>query len=372
MPKYGTTLTSLILYLIFFSVSTLCQEAISENNYPKDHKIYDFHLFGGVNLLSPSQVIMTDNNWKILISCMSEKTKNELRSLGITFTESQLLLLQLMRFLDIKDEKLKTRMPILGSVQTQALRKIVQDLVIKIVPVLRSSIAVFKAELKKTNREESTYPILFSYVLDGLPWKFFYEDDLLSGSYREEPIWYGLFWATYPPRRFSSGTNSYDGRYASVSVTTGAAVDKTLWKGFSFANLKMLRDNFTEHGKIVNEKLLRELKPYDIVDSSGNLNVPIIREHTDDKLFIICESIAKKVVKFFLEDIHMQELVKKFNFNAESEALIVCYHEFIWELLEYLEEKDIVKKPFFFYRPHEATYKDLGSLLFIIKRSSKE
>jgi hypothetical protein len=96
-------------------VITLGQEVTSENNYPKDYKIYDFCLFGGVNLLSPSQVIKVDNNWEILLACISEKTKNELRSVCITFTESQLLLLQLMRFLDIKDEKLKTKMPILGS-----------------------------------------------------------------------------------------------------------------------------------------------------------------------------------------------------------------------------------------------------------------
>jgi hypothetical protein len=199
MPKYGITIGSLILYLLFFSVSTLGQEASSENNYPKDYKIYDIHLYGGVNLLSPSQVIKIDNNWEILIACISEKTKNELRSMGITFTESQLLLLQLMRFLDIKNEKFETKMPILGSMQTQALRKKVRDLVIKIAPVLMSSITDFKTELKKTNREESIYPLLFSYVLDGLPWKFFYEDDLLFGSFQEEPIWYGLFWAISPP-----------------------------------------------------------------------------------------------------------------------------------------------------------------------------
>jgi len=235
-----------------------------------------------------------------------------------------------------------------------------------------SSIKDFKTEMKTINREESTYPILFSYVLDGLPWKFFYEDDLLSRSSQEEPIWFGLFWAAYPPRRYSSGTNSYDGRYASVSVTTGVDVSKELWEGFSLSNLKLIRDNFTEHGKLINEKLIKELEPYEIVDSSGNLSVPIIREHTDDKLFLICESIAKKVVKYFLRNMNLRELVKEFDFNAESEALIVCYHEFMWELLENLEENEIVEKPFFFYRPHEATYKDLGSLLFIIKKSVKE
>ena len=358
--------------MLFFSVSTLSQDVTSDNNYPKDFKVYEFSLFGGASLLSPYQVIKIDNNWEILISCLSEKTKNELRSIGITFTESQLHLLQLMRFLDINNEKLKTKMPILGSAQTLALRKKVRDLVLRITPLLMSSIVDFKTELKRIDREESTYPILFSYVLDGLPWKFFYEDDLLSRSSQEKPIWYGLFWAAYPPRRYSSGTNSYDGRYASVRVTTGVDVSKELWEGFSLSNLKLIRDNFSEHGKLINKKLIKELAPYEIVDSSGILSIPIIRENSDDRLFTICESIAKKVVKFFLRNMNLQELVKEFDFNVESEALIVCYHEFMWELLDYLEEKDIVEKPFFFYHPDEATYKDLGSLLFIIKKSGEE
>ena len=372
MSKFGLNIGFLIFYLLFFSVSAFSQDLTSDDNYPKDFKLYDFTLFGGATLLSPSQVIKIDNNWEILLACLSEKTKNELRSMGITFTESQLHLLQLMRFLDINNEKLKTKMPILGSAQTLALRKKVRDLVIEITPLLMSGIEDFKTELKTIKREESTYPILFSYVLDGLPWKIFYEDELLSHSSQEEPIWYGLFWAAYPPRRYSSGTNSYDGRYASVRVTTGVDVRRELWEGFSFSNLKLIRDNFTEHGKLINKKLIKELEPYEIVDSSGNLSVPIIREDTDDKLFVICESVAKKVVELFLLNVNLEELVKEFGFNVESEALIVCYHEFMWELLEYLEEKDIVKKPFFFYRPDEATFKDLGSLLFIIKKSAKE
>jgi hypothetical protein len=353
-------------------MSILSQESTERNNYPENYEEYHITLFGGVNLLSPSHAIAFDNNWEILLACISEKSKNELKSMGITFTESQLYLLQLMRFLEINNEKIKTKMPILGSMQTQALRKKVNDSVVKVAPMLVNSIKDFKTELKKIGREESTYPILFSYVLDDLPWKFFYDHELISGSNQENPIWHGLFWATYPPRKLPSGTNSYDGRYASVMVTTGVAVDKKLWEGYNFTNLKLIRDNFTEHGNIVDTELIKELEPYEIVDPSGNLTVPIIREHSDDKLFTICESIAKKVFTFFLEDIHTQKLAEKFNFNSESESIIVCFHEFIWELIEYLEEKDIVKKPFFFHRPQEATYKDLGSLLFIIKKSAKE
>ena len=71
MSKYGITIGPLILSLLFFSVNALGQEATSENNFPKDHKNYGFHLFGGVSLLSPYQVIKIDNNWEILLACLS-------------------------------------------------------------------------------------------------------------------------------------------------------------------------------------------------------------------------------------------------------------------------------------------------------------
>ena len=78
MHKYRTILFSLISFLLVFSTVILGQESTTKNNYPKNYEKYHFTLYGGVNLLSPYQVISSDNNWEILLACLSEKTKNDL------------------------------------------------------------------------------------------------------------------------------------------------------------------------------------------------------------------------------------------------------------------------------------------------------
>lgn len=364
-----------VLIPITFSILITCKQrgiewkgSIEEENYPSDFNSYGLTLFGSVSLLSPWHVIRIDNNWEILLACISGKNKTDLKSEGISFVDSQLQLLRIMRLLEIEEERLKTKMPILGSEQTLSLRKIIRNSVVKIEPTLRSDIDNFKSKLEKQKRNGSAYPILFSYILDGLPWTYFYKKGLIPEWDQDTPIWDGLYWAIYPPRRLSSGTNSWDGRYASVRVTTGVDVDETLWKGFRFSNLKMIRDEFVEHGKIISKKLIEELVHYEVVDAEGNLTIPIINEDDESELYLVCRSLANKVAASFLDNLNTSELMKKYKFNTESEALIVSFHEFIWELLEFFEEKGIVKKPSFFYSPEKATYKDLGNLIFIIKR----
>jgi hypothetical protein len=122
-----------------------------------------------------------DNNWEILLSCISEKTKDELRAEGISHKESQFLMLHVMRLLDVNESRLKTVMPILGSKKMNSLRKKIRDLSLKLEPGLRGDVDAFKAELKKIGREESAYTILFSYILDELALNSLYEKGLIDG-----------------------------------------------------------------------------------------------------------------------------------------------------------------------------------------------
>lgn len=140
----------------------LGRETIAEEDYPKDIKKYELLLMGTSSKVSPRPVIKMDNNWEILLACLSEKTKEELKEIGISFTDSQIMLLQTMRLLEAKEEKLKTTMPILGSVKMRSLRKKMRDLNFKIEPELRSDVDALKTELKKIGREENIYTILFS------------------------------------------------------------------------------------------------------------------------------------------------------------------------------------------------------------------
>jgi hypothetical protein len=67
----------------------------------------------------------------------------------------------------------------------------------------------------------------------------------------------------------------------------------------------------------------------------------------------------------------MKNLIEEYKFYDGEKAVVVSYHEWMWEYLAYLEERGIINKPFAFSNPKEAGPSDISALLFIVKRSSK-
>ena len=369
MFKYLIKFFVISWFALFFLVISLGQETSTSQDYPTDIKKYDFSLMGSSSKISPRMVITMDNNWEILLACLSEKTKAELKGMGISFTDSQLMLLHVMRLLDVEDERLKTAMPILGSVRMRSLRNKMRDLTVKIEPELRSDIDDIKKELKKIGRQDNMFTILFSYVLDEIVWRPFFEKGLikLTGLTAEEPFWAGAFWACYPPREFSYGTNSMDLQEASFKINHSNVLSQVKVNGFTSTHLRMLYKDYIEYGKIVDENLRKELAPYEIFDSSGYLTVPIIEEKEDNQLYLKCKSVAMKVAQLFIDNVDVKSLMDEYEFYDAEKAIVVSYHEWMWEYMAYLEDKGIIKKPFAFSNPKEAGPKDIGTLLFVVK-----
>lgn len=374
MCKYIAKFLAITWFISFFSMISLGHETFTEEDYPTDIKKYELLLMGmSSRIISPRIVIKMDNNWEILLACLSEKTKDELKGMGVSFVDSQIMLLNAMRLLEVKGERLKTKMPILGSVKTRSLRKKMRNLAVRIEPELRSSVHDLKIELRKVGHEANIYTILFSYTLDELAWKPFFEKSLIknTGITVKRPFWGGIFWACYPPHEFSCGTNQMSFQEAYFMVNWSKELLEKMLEGIYRANLKMLLRDYVEYGKIVNDDLLKELAPYKIVDYSGSLAIPIIEEKEDNKLYLKCKSMAMKVAQLFLNNVDMKSLIEEYKFYDGEKAVVVSYHEWMWEYLAYLEEKGIINKPFAFSNPKEAGPSDIGALLFIVKRSSK-
>jgi hypothetical protein len=86
-------------------------------NDPPDFSQYEALRFsGGQEIFSPPEIATADNNWEILLACRGGRTREELREHGIDHTESQLMLLKAMGFLDFVNragqDELLTVLPI--------------------------------------------------------------------------------------------------------------------------------------------------------------------------------------------------------------------------------------------------------------------
>ncbi len=364
------------IFVLFlgFCQCTVKEKSQTDENFPSDFNKYEALRFsGGQEIFSPEKIITADNNWEILLSCRDGKTREELHEVGIDFTESQLMLLKAMGFLDFRrdaePEKLITTLPILGSSDKQALINKVRELAAKIEPELRDDLKKLKEILAKSGYNDYLFSIFFSAVIDGIVWFPFIDQGFVNefSLDHERPLFDGVYWLSYPKRDFRCGSNIAIGDDVFMILNWSDGPMNKIQEVFHWNNLYSMRDQFLEYGKIVDEELKSELITYGVVDDEGNFIVPIIEIKANDEIFLICSSMAEKIVDFMSQNLNLDNLRQEFGFADKEKAFVVTYHEWMWELVELLDEKGLIKKPLAFSNPEKALPKDIGKLFFIIK-----
>ncbi len=271
MKRFNYVLIFLLalIFLVFNSCSETKISAV-KNSHPLDISEYEFLRFsGGQELVSPDKVVQADNNWEILLSCLEAKTRNELQDKNIKVTDSQLMLLQAMRFIDYDDGTIKTTMPIFGAKEKQSLIPSLRQLAQDITPDLRNDILQLKEILTSQGYPDHMFSVLFSCV----------------------------------------------------------------------------------------------------VDEQGRMTVPVIEMKMEDPVFLVCQTLASKIVNFMNQNLDLEALQKEFGFSEKEAAFVVVYHEWMWEFMEYLVGKGLIQKPLAFEQPELAGKKDIGKLLFVINGS---
>ena len=360
----------LIIYSILIFGRSFGQEKDGEKNPIKLDK-YDINQFIATSGSSPQNIINLDNNADILLACISGKSIDDIKSMKIDFTESQIRLLKDWRLLKEENNTLKTTFPILNAEKTKRLRNYSKNISSPLGQYLKDDIINLTKELKSIGREKNIYSILFSYVLDGLVWDLFIERNKLNKREitNEKPFWSGVVWASYPPRDFSCGTNSISDQGVSLNVNWS---EKTIKKMIPFVadweNFGKMFDDYLEIGKVDNEKAKQVFLPFGLFNSSGEFTIPVIEEIKGNSLFEISYIIADEIAQQVSLLINLSELKNSFEFVDEEQTLVIAYHEIMWDLLKYFEEQNLIQKPVAFANPDEAESKDISDLVFFIKK----
>lgn len=345
-------------------------------NYPADAAQYEFLRYsGGQEIFSPDNIVSSDNNWELLLSCLGGKTRKELQENGIDFTESQFMLLKAMGFIDIVEDsepdKLITTLPILGFSEKQTLIQKMRSLAEEIAPELRDDIEKLKEVLAKNGYEDTLFSILFSAVVDGIVWFPFRAQGFVRefALDQDRPLFDGVYWAYYPKRDFRCGSNIAIGDDVFMILNWSDGPMEKIQKVFHWNNLYALRDEFIEYERIIDVELKSELIPYGIVNDNGDLTVPLIEMKPDDQIFLSCQSLAEKIVGYIVQKLDLEKLQEEFGFADKEKAFVVAYHEWMWEFMEYLDERGHVRKPLAFADPEKAGPRDIGKLFFIVRGS---
>lgn len=333
---------------------------------------YDYNCYCKVTGSTPDNIVQLDNNEKLLQALARPQTLAQLKEGGLAFNQSQIRLLVDWQLLEKKEGVYRTTFPILDAQKTAALRQSMRQLAAAASGQLVDRIATLKGILAKQGREKSAYTIFFSYVLDNLVWEQWKSEKIMKPRQNtvEHPFWSGIFWANTPKREFFCGTNSIADKGYSLKINW-APPAIPLMKPFvtDWKNQMKMFDEFVSQGKVTDPSARAVFKPFRIFDAGGCPTVPVIIESPDDPLYKCCLEFAKIISVKVLEDIKTGNLKNLAGCEDEESALVIAYHEWMWEFLDECEKKGLLEKPLAFAHPEKAVAADIGDLIFLVKNN---
>jgi hypothetical protein len=321
---------------------------------------------------TPQSILAIDNNWEILLNLVTPKTTKQLDSIGLKYTISQLRLLEDWSIIEIvNNNQYKTIVNIFDSIQTEQLRSYSMKYSKMLIPIIDNDIKELRGHLELTKKDKNAYTILFSYILDDKVWDYMKVSKLISEHLIsiDRPFWSGDFWTLYPKRIFYCGTNSFSNNKYSFKVNWSENSIPNMIPFFSRWDLQnQIISDLYNNDKVSNQDAISVFKQFNVFDSIGNINVPLIFENRSDFVYNCSNLISDKIVKFVNTQIDIEEIKNKFGFADKSKALIALYHEMMWDILTILEKEGKISKPIAFSEPNKTNPFDISNLIIIVKK----
>jgi hypothetical protein len=304
---------------------------------------WDLVCFCNSRVNTPHFIVRMESNGAILYAAQNGITRTQLASMGVPASSTAIQVLLDWGLLTQRGDTLRTAFPVLGDDRMTALRRDLRVAASSMLPRLRPVVDSISAVLAARGTPQSAYAIVFSYVLDGLVWEEFGDAaDVPAQIDVEHPFWNGAFWAVHPKRMNAPGTNSYRADSVSIRVT------------WTDSTLDLLRPLQSQANRTALARALRSanvndipesLRSYALFRSDGSPAFAVVRSAEDDELTRAARSLAKQVadgVRLWLRGVDMGE---RLDTHDPRRALLVTYHEFMWELLNALEAAGAVTRP---------------------------
>jgi hypothetical protein len=304
---------------------------------------WDLICFCNSRVNTPHVVVRMDANGAILYAARNGITREQLSRDGVPVSSTAVQLLRDWGLLTQHGDTLRTTFPVLGGDRMTALRRDLRAAADAMLPRLRPSVDSITAALTTAGTPQSAYAMVFSYVLDHLVWEEFgAAADVPAQIDVEHPFWNGAFWAVSPKRNNAPGTNSHGAGSASILVTWTDSTLGLLRPVQSAANVAFLArvPGSTNAGEIP-----ESLRPYALFRRDGSPAFAVVRTGRDDALTRAGRSLATQVAGRVREWLSAADLNKQFDTRDPQLALLITYHEFMWELLDALEAGGAVTKP---------------------------
>ncbi len=345
------TAISLIL-TVFIPIAVFAQESSI-----RPYKLWDKIAFCAFSSYHPLEYTQSDNNWEILLTLRTPMSTKQLDSLGVKYTDSQLMFLNIGGLIENKNNQWHTTMPIYEKPQTIAIRKQSKEIAQLLYAETKEDWDTFMEVLAKRDWNDHAFSFAFSFILDGKIW-----GNGLLPDHKDltiNPTWDGTCWALYNKRPNSScGTNTYYEKFCQTWTD-----ELSYWMG-SKTITKFLKA-YEEKGKIEDKELIDTVVKWGLTDKEGNIIIPIIDENSNDDLIqirnIIMQKLAKGVKRF------SPAFASDYQLDSEKLAQVILYHEIMWDILDILLEKKVFEKPEILKGNLDAKKADFKNIVYILK-----
>jgi len=355
---------SSLCWLVLLSAPFLLLPATAQVP-PKD--LRDWQLICYCSGGDPEEIVRKDNNGQILFTARRGTTREGLKGDGIAFTESQIELLKDWRLLAEQGNQLKTRMPVVGPEEMARLRALSHVQAVELGRSLQPDFKAFVAAVNERGYADNSYSIAFSYLLDGMVWDEFDQRHLLPSmeTTAEKPFWAGALWAIYPQRN-APGTNSKSHGGWILEVMWTQSVQPLLTPLNSSSLVHPLLNDLETRGGASDLATRNQLVALGILTADGKPAVPIIRKVPSDPIYAKSLAISHKVGDGMLRAMQSPAIPVLTGSDDSGVALVIAYHEFMWELLAYLEQTGIVSPPAILSAKTHADPRQVHDLVFIV------
>jgi hypothetical protein len=359
---------SLAVFLLCVATMTTAQASPGSSNASDNLADWSLVCACPKSLSTPHHVVQADDNGRILYYARSGVTGPQLRQRGITATQSQLDLLTHWNLLIEDGETYKTTFPVIDPRQAAALRLKLATLAASITPSIEIDVKDIAEQLRREGFADSSYTIVFSYVLDGLLW-----EKLLSASELHlfdmtptHPFWNGAFWAISPKRAGVPGTND---------VSEDGIILKMLWTDDTGQALNALGSSTAVRSflkSVANNKFdstpirLTNGTIWELVRANGGLRIPTI----SGKSGLIQskgDRIAVRVASVLRHDPTSIAILASIPNASPQTALLIVTHELIWDLIDNLVRDGAVQLPGALSRDTKLTPELLRPLVYLIR-----
>ena len=122
-------------------------------------------------------------------------------------------------------------------------------------------------------------------------------------------------------------------------------------------------DEIAQFGKVTDAKLVSQLKPYGLVDDNGDVLFPIIKKR-QDRFHQITEKLANSISAELKNN--CGSLASQYGIDNEKVAMVMLYHEIMWDLVDNLIQDRIIFTPAIF-KDEESNKERLNEVVFFIE-----